>query len=377
MTQVIPTEENSAVLFVAFELSASSWKLAVGIGGKRVREVKLEAGDLEGLAEELVAAKKRFGLAEDAQVVSCYEAGRDGFWLHRYLTGLGIRNVVVDSSSIEVDRRARRAKTDRLDARRLLGMLARYYGGDEDVWSVVRVPTVGDEDRRRAHREIERLKSEKTGHTNRIRGLLSLHGVRLGAITDSLAALLDSTRLYDGSALPAELRAELVREHERLVLVRRQLREMEQTRLARVKEQAPCDGKVSSLMKLKGVGINCAWVLGHELFGWRKFQNRRQIAGCVGLTPTPFQSGDSSRDQGISKSGNPRVRTLLIEIAWGWLRWQPATALSKWFMTKFGAGPGRMRRIGIVALARRLLIALWRFVEQGIVPEGAVLKAEG
>jgi transposase len=377
MTQVILTKENTAVLFVAFELSASSWKLAISVGGKRVREVKVDAGDLEDLGQEFVAARKRFDLAEDAQVVSCYEAGRDGFWLHRYLTGLGVRNVVVDSSSIEVDRRARRAKTDRLDARRLLGMLARYHGGDEDVWSVVRVPTVENEDRRRAHREIERLKSEKTGHTNRIRGLLNLHGVRLGAITDSLAALLDGVRLYDGSSLPAELRAELVREHERLVLARRQLRHLEQVRLAKVKEQAPCDGKVSLLMQLKAVGINCAWVLGHELFGWRKFQNRRQLAGCVGLTPTPFQSGDSSRDQGISKSGNPRVRALLIEIAWGWLRWQPDSALSKWYMTKFGGGPGRMRRIGIVALARRLLIALWRFVENGVVPEGALLKVGG
>jgi transposase len=377
MTQVILTLENSAVLFVAFELSASSWKLAVSSGGKRVREVKLDAGALEDLCQDLVAAKERFGLADDAQVVSCYEAGRDGFWLHRYLTGLGVRNVVVDSSSIAVDRRARRAKTDRLDARSLLGMLVRHYGGDQDVWSVIRIPTVEHEDRRRVHREIERLKSEKTGHTNRIRGLLTLHGVRLGAISASFATLLDSARLYDGSPLPAELRAELVREHERLELVRRQLRQLEETRLARVKEQAPCDGKVSMLMRLKGVGINCAWVLGHELFGWRSFENRRQLAGCVGLTPTPFQSGASNRDQGISKSGNPRVRALLMEIAWGWLRWQPDSALSKWFGAKFGSGTGRMRRVGIVALARRLLIALWRFLEQGVVPEGALLKSEG
>lgn len=377
MTQVTLVEENSAVLFVAFELSAGSWKLAISVGGKKVREVKLEAGDLEELSQELGAAKRRFGLADDAQVVSCYEAGRDGFWLHRHLTSLGVRNVVVDSSSIEVDRRARRAKTDRLDARRLLGMLVRYYYGDQDVWSVVRVPTVEQEDRRRAHREIERLKSEKTGHTNRIRGLLNLHGVRLKAITDSLASFLDEVRLYDGSPLPGELHAELVREHERLVLVRRQLHQLEQARLARVKEQAPCDGKVSLLIRLKAIGINGAWVLAHELFGWRSFQNRRQIAGCVGLTSTPFQSGSSSRDQGISKSGSPRVRALLIEIAWGWLRWQPGSGLSKWYMTKFGAGPGRTRRVGIVALARRLLIALWRYVEQGVVPEGAVLKSEG
>lgn len=374
MTQVIPQQEDIAVLFVAFELSASSWKLAVGIGGKRVREVKLDAGNLEDLSEELAAARKRFGLTEDAQVVSCYEAGRDGFWLHRHLIGQGVRNVVVDSSSIEVDRRARRAKTDRLDARRLLGMLVRYHNGDPDVWSVVRVPTVEQEDQRRAHREIERLKSEKTGHTNRIRGLLNLHGVRL-VIGDSFAATLEIARLYDGSPIPTELRAELLREYERLVLVRRQLRQLEETRSARLKEQAPCDGKVSLLMRLKGIGINCAWVLGHELFGWRRFQNRRQLAGCVGLTPTPFQSGDSSRDQGISKSGSPRVRALLIEIAWGWLRWQPESALSKWFMTKFGSGTGRMRRVGIVALARRLLIALWRFAEHGIVPEGVLMKA--
>ncbi len=376
MTQVILREENSAVLFVAFELSAKSWKLAISAGGRRAREVKLSAGDLAELREELVAAKKKFGLPDDAAVVSCYEAGRDGFWLHRYLLGLGVSNVVVDSSSIEVNRRARRAKTDRLDALKLLGMLMRYQGGDHDVWGVVRVPSAEDEDRRRVHREIERLKSERTGHTNRIRGLLNLHGVRMAAITSTFEAMLETTRLYDGSPLPADLRAELVREYERLVVVRRQLRDLEQARSTRVKEQAPCDGKVALLMQLKAIGMNGAWVLGHELFGWRKFKNRRQLAGCVGLGATPFQSGDSSRDQGISKSGNPRVRTLLIEIAWGWLRWQPDSGLSKWYMSKFGPGSGRMRRIGIVALARRLLIALWRFVEDGVVPEGALLKAE-
>ncbi len=376
MTQAIQAEHTAERLYVAFELSASKWKLAESVGGCRVREVTLEAGDLQTLDRELAAARRKFGLAPQAQVASCYEAGRDGFWLHRWLERCGIANVVVDSSSIEVNRRRRRAKTDRLDARKLLSMLLRHHqrrDDDEKVWSVVRVPTVEEEDRRRLHREIERLKSERTGHSNRILGLLCLHGLRLRPST-KFRAELEAARLCDGAAVPPELKAELLREYERLELVQAQLCELEKVRHERLREQ-PCAGKISSLLRLRAVGMNGAWVLGHEVFGWRQFRNRREVAGCIGLTPAPFQSGDSCHDQGISKSGNPRVRKLLIEIAWGWLRWQPDSALSKWYGAKFGGGSGRLRRIGIVALARRLLVALWRYVEDGVVPEGALMKA--
>ena len=372
MTQAIQAQNTAARLYVAFELGASQWKLAVSAGGCQVREVTLEAGALDALERELVTARERFDLAADAPVVSCYEAGRDGFWLHRWLTGRGAANLVVDSSSIEVNRRARRAKTDRLDARKLLGMLVRHHRG-EKVWSVVRVPTVTDEDQRRQHRELHRLKGERTGHSNRIRGLLCLHGIRLvpGAqFRTDLAAV----RLYDGAPVPAELKAELLREYARLEQVRQQLRELEAQRQARVAAQ-PCGGKVTALMQVKGIGIHSAWVLGHELFGWRAFRNRREVAGYVGLTPAPYHSGASHHDQGISKAGNPRVRTLLIELAWGWLRWQPGSALSRWYQEKFAGGGGRTRRVGIVALARRLLVALWHYADHGVVPEGALLKA--
>ncbi len=378
MTQAIQVEHTATRLYVAFEMSATQWRLAESVGGVRVREVVLEAGALDELGREISAAKQRFGLPEDAGVLSCYEAGRDGFWLHRWLLSQGVSNVVVDSSSIDVNRRARRAKTDRLDARKLLGKLVRYGQAEKDVWSVVRVPSVEEEDQRRRHREIERLKEERIAHSNRIRGLLCLHGLRLVPGPTFLTELKQA-RLFDGTSVPATLAAELRREYARLEQVRTQLAELEAERKELLRReqpaQQPCGGKVTSLMQLRGIGINCAWVLCFELFGWRVFANRRELAGAVGLTGTPYDSGGSQHDQGISKSGMPRVRTLLIEISWGWLRWQPDSALSKWFMTKFGSGNGRMRRVGIVALARRLLVALWQYVENGVVPEGALMKA--
>ena len=371
MAQATQTQDSAKRLYVAFELGAASWKLAISSGGATVREKAVEAGALAELTRELAAARARFGLAVDAPVASCYEAGRDGFWLHRWLTGQGVTNVVVESSAIEVNRRARRAKTDRLDARKLLGMLVRHERG-EDVWRVVRVPSVAQEDARHVHRELERLKGERTGHTNRLGGLLCLHGLRLTP-GRRFRAELEAARLFDGRAVPAALKAELLREYERLELVRAQVTALEKERKERLAAAPPCDGKVAVLMQLRGIGMNGAWVMGHELL-WREFQNQRQIGSYVGLTPSPYQSGNSARDQGISKAGNPRVRRLLIELAWGWLRYQPDSALSRWYREKFG-GAGRMRRIGIVALARRLLIALWRYVKDGVVPEGALMKA--
>jgi transposase len=374
MTQAIQTQDSAARLYVAFELSASKWKLAVSRGGMTVREVTLEAAALGALEHELAAAKQRFGLAADAPVVSCYEAGRDGFWLHRWLVDRAVANVVVDSSSIDVDRRQRRAKTDRIDARKLLAKLVRYWSGERDVWSVARVPSVAQDDARRLHRELERLHTERTAHRNRLQGLLCLHGIRLppGA---TFVADLATARQWDGTPVPPQLQAELGREYTRLALVQAQLREVEAQRAALVTEGQPCDGKVAALMQLRGIGVVGAWVLCHELFGWREFQNRRELGGAVGLTGTPHESGGSRREQGISKSGLPRVRQLLIELAWGWLRWQPDSALSRWYGAKFGEGAKRLRRVGIVALARRLVIDLWRFVEHGVVPTGARLKA--
>jgi transposase len=320
-------------------------------------------------------AKERFHLPEDVRVVSCYEAGRDGFWLHRYLLSIGIENQVVDSSSIEVNRRGRRAKTDRIDGDKLLTMVMRDLGGERDVWSVVQVPSIEEEDARRLHRELERLKSERTGHRNRLQGLLVAQGMRLKPGRDFLERL-EKVSLWDGGALPVELKGELVREYERLRLVEEQIHSSEQVQDERL-EQAQTEAmrQVVQLMSLCGIGKTSAWVFVMEFFGWRRFRNRREVGALAGLTGTPYDSGDSQRDQGISKAGNRRIRTLSIEIAWSWLRYQPQSKLSLWFKERFAGGGKRMRRIGIVALARRRLIALWQYLEHGLLPPGAQLKA--
>jgi transposase len=361
------------VLFMALELSDKKWKLALSDGNKR-RIVTITAGDLVTLGEAVAKAKARFGMPGVVPIVSCYEAGRDGFWLHRYLLHCGVANVVVDASSIEVNRRARRAKTDRIDVEQLLRLLIRYHHGEKRVWSVVHVPSVGEEDARRLHRELERLKKERTGHRNRIQALLVSQGVRLQPRHDLLERL-EAARLWDGSALPPDLQAEVRREEARLRSVDEQIRALEAEQTRRLEAVAtPCHQQVAHLMRLRGIGLTSAWVFVMEYFGWRQFHNRKEVAALAGLTPMPYASGDSSRDQGISKAGNRRIRSLMIQIAWGWLRYQPRSALSVWFNTRFALGGKRMRRIGIVALARRLLIALWRYVQRGVIPESASLK---
>jgi transposase len=367
----------SGVLYLAFELGEKDWKLAFTIGiGQKPRLRSMKARQLPLLHMEIAKAKKRFGLALEAPVKSCYEAGRDGFWLHRHLSACQVENLVVDSSSIEVNRRQRRAKTDRLDAGNLLTLLVRYFGGEKKVWSVVRVPSVAAEDARQLHRELEALKDERTEHVNRIKGLLASQGLSAPTVDKKFAAWLDEARLWDGSAVPRELHQRLLREFERWQLLERQIKEQERERRLRIRrDETPHVDKVRHLLGLRGVGLNGAWLLVYELFAWRQFDNRKQVGGCVGLTPTPYQSGDSRREQGISKSGNRRLRRLLIQLAWCWLHWQPDSALSQWYMDRFGGGNGRSRKVGIVALARKLLIALWKYVEQGEVPAGALLVA--
>jgi transposase len=326
------------------------------------------------LGEAVAKAKARFGMQGDVPIVSCYEAGRDGFWLHRSLVHCGVANVVVDASSIAVNRRARRAKTDRVDVEQLWRLLMRYPHGEQRVWSVVRVPSVEEEDARRLPREWERLKKERTGHRNRIQALLVSQGLRLQPRHDLLERL-EAARLWDGSPLPPDLQAEVRREDERLRSVDAQIRALEAEQARRLEEAAtPCHQQVVHLMHLRGIGLTSAWVFVMEYFGWRQFTSRQEVAALAGLTPMPYASGNSSRDQGMSKAGNRRIRSLMIQIAWGWLRYQPHSALSVWFNTRFALGGKRMRRIGIVALARRLLIALWRYGQSGAIPEGASLK---
>jgi transposase len=368
---------KSEALYLAFELGETDWKLAFTTGfGQKPRLRSMPARDLPRLQAEIAKAKQRFGLPADAAVRSCYEAGRDGFWLDRYLLSCGLHNMVVDSSSIEVNRRQRRAKTDRLDAGKLVNLLLRYHGGERKVWSIVRVPSVAAEDARQLHRELQELKDERTEHVNRIKGLLASQGLVAPAVDKRLAEWLGQAKLWDGSAVPQDLQRRLLRELERWQLLDRQIKELEHERRQRVRrDDTPHVDKVRRLLELWGIGLNGAWLLVYELFAWRHFDNRKQVGGCIGLTPTPYQSGDSRREQGISKAGNRRLRRLMVELAWCWLRWQPDSELSRWYQRRFGRGNGRSRKIGVVALARKLLIALWRYVEYGEVPAGARLAS--
>jgi transposase len=363
------------VLHLAFELGNQEWKLGFSVGlGQRPRVRTIPARDLEDLQREIELAKKRFGLPGSCRVLSCYEAGRDGFWLHRYLVEAGVENVVVDSSSIEVNRRFRRAKTDRMDVGKLVEQLMRYQRGEKKVWRVVRVPGVEAEDRRQLHRQLEDLKAESTQHVNRIKGLLAGQGVRL-EIKPGFVEELRGTRLWDGRPIPEGLRARLEREYERIQFIQGQMRELGAERVEAIRHSTdPQMEKVRGLLRLKGIGLNSAWVNTMEFFAWREFRNGKEVGGLAGLTPTPYQSGESSRERGMSKAGNRHVRALAIEIAWGWLRYQPESELSQWYQRRFGDGSSRVRRIGIVALARKLLVALWRYLETGLIPQGAVLK---
>lgn len=363
---------DTCELYMAFELGEKNWKLSLGDGVRSPSRYTVAAGDTAALLECIAKAKARCALAPEARVGGCYEAGRDGFWLHRWLIVQGIDNIVVDSSSIEVNRRARRAKTDRLDADKLLSMLIRYHADEPRVWSVVRVPTLEQEDARRAHRELGRLGHERTAHVNRIRALLVLNNLRVKHVGRRLWQRWWTDHAQE---LAPCVRAEIERESERLLLVKQQMDAIEAAQRQAV--AAGTEPQVAGLAQLRGIGMSSGWVLAKELFGWRRFRNRRQVAGCLGLTPSPYASGESETEQGISKAGNRRVRTLMVELAWSWLRYQPQSELSQWFNRRFAGGGKRMRRIGIVALARRLAIALWRYLEDGLIPQGAQLKPIG
>jgi transposase len=356
-------------LYMSFELGDKHWQISIGDGQHSVSRHTVAAGQTAGVIDCIVNAGARFKTGGRAQVHSCYEAGRDGWWLHRWLSDLGVDNIVVDPASIEVNRRARRAKTDRLDADKLLAMLVRHHAG-EHVWSVLREPSPEDEDERRVHRELQRLTHERIAHTNRIGSLLVLHNLRPRIIIGGR----DWAAWWDGhrEQVPPILRAEIEREGTRLKLVKEQVKAVE---AALCKELA--EGKqplVAQLARLRAIGPKGAWVLVKEVFGWRHFANRRELAGSLGLVPTPYASGDSEIEQGISKAGNRRVRALLVELAWAWLRLQPGSALTRWFNRRFAGAGKRMRRVGIVAVARRLAIALWRYLQDGEIPAGARLK---
>jgi len=366
---------SGAVVYLALELSARWWQLAFGLGlATPSRRRTIAAGDEEGLRREIVAALQRFGLSAATPVRSCYEAGRDGFWVHRRLEGLGVRNVVVDSASIEVSRRRRRAKTDRLDAEALLRRLIRYWLGERDQWKIVHVPSVEVEDARHAERTLAMLTAERTRARNRLHGLLATQGLRL-RLTPQFGAQLATLATPEGRPLPPGVVARLQVTWRLLQGIEQERREARQAQAVQARAGAtPAAVRTQRLRQLRGIQVGSAAVLAKEVFA-RDLRNRREVGALSGLVPVPYQSGEAGHDQGISRAGLKAVRRILVELAWSWVRWQPDSELTRWYRTRFGTGGGRLRRIGIVALARRLLIALWRYSEQGIVPAGAVRRA--
>jgi transposase len=364
-------------LFVSFELGWSRWRLAFASAiGQRAWQITIPARNVVALTDAIRKARQRLGLSEACPVFSCYEAGREGFWLHRLLQQMSVTNLVVDSSSIEVNRRARRAKTDRLDAEKLLSMLLRYHAGEKKLWSVVQVPTPEQEDRRHLQREIRTLKKEQTRQINRIRGLLANQGVAIKANRRGLLEPLDSIRIWDGSLLPSGLQRRLETEVARHAFVHRQLLDLESERDALIRQSQDRAAQIARrLMTLRGIAEVGAETYAREL-SWRAFKNRRQVGSLIGLTSTPHQSGDSSQERGISRAGNRHMRGIAIDLAWLWLRQQPQSELTLWFNQRFASGSPRLRKIGIVALARKLIIALWRFADFGEIPKGALLKSD-
>jgi transposase len=371
MTRPMSSVDQSR-LYVAFELSAKSWKLGMTSGfGVEPWVQTLRAGDLKKLSQVLRRGRVHFGLAADAPVVSCYEAGRDGFWIHRALTATGIDNQVIDSASIEVSRRARRAKTDRLDALKLVRMLVRYWAGEREVWRVVRVPHETDEAARHGSRERTALVKEHTRILNQIRGWLATCGAMVPR--SRKATWWTRVETWCGATLPAPLQDRIARAETRRQLLTEQIAALNAQQRAAV-VAAPADSARQRLVQLKGVAATSAATLLEEGLVWRAFQNRRQVGGIVGFTPTPHQSGDLARDRGISRAGIAPLQAISIQLAWNWIRWQPSSPLTQWFVQRFAHGGPRARRIGIVAVARRLLILLWRVATTGVVPAGTQLK---
>lgn len=366
---------TTKTLYVALELGQDKWLLACATAAaEKPRLRSVPARDLDRLGQEIAKAKARFRLPPDAPVCTCYEAGRDCFWLHRALTSQSIVNVVVDASSIEVNRRSKQVKSDPVDAGKLLNLLCRYHGGERKVWRIVHVPLVEDEDRRQLHRGLKDLQRQQTECSNRIKGLLASQGLAAAVDADfrtTLAALRD----WADQPVPAGLQQRILQEFAVWETLHRQVRDAANEQERRLREEhEPYLAKVRRLMGLKAVGVRSAWILVLELFSWRGIRNGKELGSLVGLTPMPYNSGKSEREQGISKAGNKHVRGLIVELAWLWLRWQPGSKLSVWYERRFGTGNKRARKVGIVALARKLLIALWRYVEHGEVPEGAVEK---
>ena len=369
-------ESTAAGFYVAVEVSAKAWLLTMSVapGGAR-RRGRIRPGDRAGWARVVGDATAQLGVPAGVPVRSCYEAGRDGFWPHRWLTQLGVTNLVVDSSSIEVPRRARRAKTDRLDGEKLLRLLLRHWGGEREMWHVVQVPTREREDARHASRGLTTLQAERTRYRNRIHSLLALHGVGRLRLDARFADRLVAVRDWAGEPLPPGIQTRLRETWAVLQQVEAVRQRARRTERQQVRATAtPAVTPAQRLARVRGIAARSASVLAAELFS-RELRNRRQVGALTGLVSAPYRSGTIAWDQGLAPGGLPAVRRIAVEVAWAWLRYQPTSALTQWYYGRFGRGSAMTRRIGIVALARRVIIALWRYLETGVVPEGAMLKA--
>lgn len=368
-------EGYDTTIYVALELSKASWLVAINApGGDKVSKYTVAAGATTALSAILTRARAQAErwCGESVRIVAIHEAGMDGFWVHRWLEAQGIESHVVDPASIAVDRRKRRVKTDRIDVEKLLRTLMGWARGERRICSMVRPPHPEQEDERRLTREREILVGERTRHVNRIKGLLMTQGISyFQPLRRDRRARFEALRLWNGTTLPSRLKAELLREFDRLELVMNQIQVIEAER-DRALQTRSRDNIGALLVRLRGIGPEIASVLCGEMFH-RDFVNRREVASYAGLAPSPWKSGTIDIDQGISKAGNPRLRKTTIQLAWLWLRHQPGSSLSRWFHARVGDRRGRIRRITIVAVARKLLIALWRYVTLGLVPEGALV----
>jgi transposase len=374
-----PIAGHNGTIFVAIELSQKDWLVTLHSPDRdRLSRHRVAAGNHAGLLSLIGRIRERAERALGAapEVRTCYEAGYDGFWLHRLLQASGIANYVFDPASIAVEQRARRAKSDRIDGEQLVRTLMAHCRGEPRVVRIVQVPSAEQEDARRATRERQRLVHEQTAHTNRIKALLRLLGMAVGhPRRRDWLTWLAGQRDWQGQAVPPGMLAELKREHARLMQVREQLAELDavSARAQPTLATAEMTRRQEVLLRLKSLGPVFAATLTHEVF-YKDFRNRRQVGSYFGLSPSPWRSGGIEREQGISKAGNPRARQKAIELAWLWLRHQPDSALTRWFRERIRTASKRIKRIVIVGLARKLMVALWRYLTTGLVPEGALLK---
>jgi transposase len=377
MDRATPSTASANTLNCALELSKNSWLLAIQFPDREQPSLyPIAGGDAERLMAKLSAARDRWAKASGAlpMITLCYEVGYDAFWLARFLKARGIECLVIDPGSLQVSRRGRRVKTDRVDVKTLLRTLLAWQRDERHVWSVVRIPSIDEEDLRRSHRERSRLVRERTAHINRIKGLLFAQGIRGINIKSRYKTLaVDELVTGDGHRLPPRLAAEIARQIQRLTMVQEQIAEIERERDTAPTTCEATERKRDLLSQLKSIGPAISAFLSREVY-YRQFANQRQVGSFLGLTPSPYDSGEEERCQGISRAGSGHARAVMIEAAWLWIKHQPKSALTRWFVERTAGQSKRVRKIMIVAVARKLAIALWRYVELGLVPQGAIIN---